>query len=340
MIFGHVKDIMEIWRIVMRILLPKGEQQKFMGKILSKISTAKAAKFCDLSERTIRDWRRGKFLMDKNSMLNLCKKTNTPKPKNLKEKEDFWYANPYVGAKACIQKYGRIGGDQEYQKKKWYEWWNDRGRFIKSPLFRRKPIKKPEKCKELAEFIGIMLGDGGMTTAGQQIQITLNNIDDKEYINFVCKIIRKLFGRKPSVLTYKNERASKILLSSMNLVDYLMELGLMKGNKVKLQVGVPQWIKNDLNFSKACVRGLIDTDGCIFDERHKIKNKFYCYKRLNFSNRSVNLLEFVYNILGTFDLKPRSRKNIYVQIDSQTEIEKYFQIIGTSNPKHLKRYHK
>ena len=55
----------------MRILLQKGEQQRLMEKILSKISVAKAAKFCNLSERTIRDWRREKFLMNKNAMMKL-----------------------------------------------------------------------------------------------------------------------------------------------------------------------------------------------------------------------------------------------------------------------------
>ena len=77
----------------MRILLSKGEQQKFMEKVLSKISVAKVAKLYNLSERTIRDWRRGKFLMDKDVMLKLCADTNTPKPKNFQEINDFWYAN-------------------------------------------------------------------------------------------------------------------------------------------------------------------------------------------------------------------------------------------------------
>src|SRR5438034_122846 len=106
----------------MRILLPKGQQRIFIEGILAKISLSEAAKLCALSERTIRDWRREKFLMQKNAMELLCKNTDTPLPQNFEEKNDYWQANPYKGAMASMKKYGRVGGDQAYQKLKWYEW--------------------------------------------------------------------------------------------------------------------------------------------------------------------------------------------------------------------------
>ena len=45
----------------MRILFEKGEQQKFMEKILSKISVTKAAKLCNLSERYLKVAKRLSF---------------------------------------------------------------------------------------------------------------------------------------------------------------------------------------------------------------------------------------------------------------------------------------
>jgi len=59
----------------MRILLPKREQRKFIEKVLSQVSVKQAAKICNLSERTIRDWRREKFLMQKSAMILLSEKT-------------------------------------------------------------------------------------------------------------------------------------------------------------------------------------------------------------------------------------------------------------------------
>lgn len=324
----------------MRILLPKGEQNKFIERVLQKISITQVATLCSLSERTIRDWRREKFLMTKEAMKLLCDKTVTPLPDNFEEKDDYWYIDSSKGAIAVIKKYGYVGGDPEYRKKKWREWWERKGKFINNPIFKRQVIYKPEKDKELAEFIGIMLGDGGFTSYGKQIQITLNNKDDKEYIEFVYNLAYKLFHKKPSIFPCVDAVASKISISSMNLTDYLVKLGLKVGNKIKLQVDIPVWIKNNKAYSIACVRGLVDTDGCIFNHRYKINNKFYDYKKLSFINYSQPLLKSVYNVLKSLGLKPRLSNYRDVRIDSQKDMKNYFKIIGSNNPKHLNKYYK
>jgi transcriptional regulator with XRE-family HTH domain len=69
-----------------RAFLPKKQQIKFINKILSKIPIKKAAELSNISERTIRDWRRGKFSMNLKKIQKLCKTTNTPLPKNIKTK--------------------------------------------------------------------------------------------------------------------------------------------------------------------------------------------------------------------------------------------------------------
>jgi len=328
----------------MRILFKKGEQQKFMEKILSEISVAKAAKICNLSERTIRDWRREKFLMQKNAMLKLCKATNTPEPKNLEEKTDFWYAikgaklGGIMGSAACIKKYGCVGGPN--RKKAWNKWWDEKGKFNDSFLFRRKPIRKPPKSSELAEFFGIMLGDGGISARGKQIHITLNCFDDTEYIKYVCNIIEKLFKRKPGICERKNDSVFVISVSSMDLIDYLVKLGLRKGNKIKLQVDIPDWIKNNKFYSIACVRGLVDTDGCVFNHKYKVKGKFYNYIKLSFTSYSQPMRKSVYSILYSLGIKSRLFSYRDVRIDSQEDMKKYFKIIGSSNQKHLNKYYK
>jgi len=328
----------------MRILFEKGEQQKFMEKILSKISVTKAAKLCNLSERTIRDWRRGKFLMDKNAMLKLCKKINISKPKNLEEKNDFWYAikgaklGGIMGSAACIKKYGCVGGPN--RKKAWNKWWNKEGKFNDNFLFRKKLINVPKKSSELAEFIGIMLGDGGFSSKSRQICITLNNRDDIEYIKFVSNLINNLFNRNPSIIKCKDAVASKILVSSTDLVDFLIKLGLRPGNKIKLQVDVPNWIKNNRSYSIACVRGLVDTDGCVFNHRYRVNNKFYNYTKLSFTSYSQPMRKFVYEILKTIGLNPRLSSYRDIRIDSQKDMKMYFNLIGSNNPKHLNKYYK
>lgn len=323
----------------MRILLPKGEQHKFINKILQKISIVEAAKLCDLSERTIRDWRREKFLMNKEAAQLMSFKTNVPFPKKFEEKNDYWYINPWPGYFSAIKKHGKFGGDSEYRKQKWREWWKKEGKFLNNPIFKRKPINRPRKSKELAEFIGIMLGDGGISLHKTQICITLNNRDDKEYILFVCKLIEKLFKKKPSIYEIKDAVASTIAVSSTNLVDYLIAHGLKSGNKFKLQVDIPDWIKNNASYAIACVRGLVDTDGCIFNHSYTVNNKVYAYKKLSFTSYSQPMRKSVYDILKSIGINPRMSSYRDVRIDSRKDMEIYFKVIGSSNPKHLNKYH-
>ena len=109
-----------------------------------------------------------------------------------------------------------------------------------------------------------------------------------------------------------------------------------------MQVDIPDWVKDNLEFEKACMRGLMDTDGCLFWEYHKIKDKKYCYPRLSFVTASVPLRNSVVAILEKLNLHPKIRgeNQRYVQIEEKEKISDYFKIVGSSNPKHLNKYYK
>jgi len=324
-----------------RAFLPKKQQIKFINKILSKIPIKKAAKLCNISERTIRDWRRGKFSMNLKKIQKLCKTTNTPLPKNIKTKNRYWYVKngSSAGGLAVFKKYGRIGGNPEYRKKKWHEWWKNKGQFKTNLITKPRPIKKPKKSSELAEFIGILIGDGGITK--RQITITLNHIDDKKYSEFVIKLIKKLFNITPSVYHDAKNSVNDIVMSRTELVKFLVSLGLPIGNKVKQKIDIPIWIKRNKKILIACIRGLIDTDGCVFVHSYKVKNKIYKYKKLAFSSRSKPLIKSVYHLLKRIDLSPRiTRDEKDIRIESKNDIKEYFKIFGSHNPKHLRKYSK
>ncbi len=179
----------------MRVLFSKGKQQrKFINKILSKVSVKEAAKICNLSQRTIRDWRRGKFLPNLRALRKLCRRSSILFPSNVELKDDYWYTanGSSAGGMAVWKKYGRIG-DPEYRKKKWYEWWEREGRYKQHPIINTSlPINKPKKSEDLAEFVGIVLGDGGITQ--RQVTITFCSKDEREYGKFVTRLIKKLFN--------------------------------------------------------------------------------------------------------------------------------------------------
>jgi len=321
-----------------RAVLPKGEQNKLINKILLKISIKEAAKLCNLSERTVRDWRREKFSIDFQSLRKLCRKTNIPIPSNIKLKDRYWYVKHGAskGGKIVWEKYGKIG-NPEYRKKKWYEWWEKEGKYKYSFIGKTKPIKKPPYSKNLAEFVGIILGDGGITQ--YQITFTLHSEDDKEYGNFIIDLTKKLFDAPISIHYDKRCKATSYVISRRELVNFCTQkIGLKIGNKVKQQVDVPNWIKQNKQYSIACTRGLIDTDGSIFNHNYKVNGKLYSYKKLSFTNLSKPLVLFVYKTMKNIELSPRISRNKDVWLDSINDMKKYFKIIDSHNQKHLNRY--
>ena len=321
----------------MRVFFSKGAQNKFINKILSRISVKEAAKLCNLSERTIRDWRREKFLVNADTLRKLCRKTKIPFPSNIKLRDNYWYVahGSSAGGKAVLKKYGRIGGDPEYRKKKWYEWWKKVGRFNPHQYFVTKDIAIPQKSAELAEFVGIMIGDGGITK--KQVIVTLNRQTDKLYSIFVENLIEKLFEVRPSIYIKKDALAVSIIVSRKRLVSFCKSIGLKIGNKLKQNLDIPDWIKQNKLYSIACIRGLVDTDGCIFTHRYKVNDKFYSYKKLSFTSYSKPLRRSVFKILKNNGLNPRLSNNRDVRLDSIVDMRKYFEIFSSSNPKHLKR---
>ncbi len=323
-----------------RVVFSKNSQKNFIEKAEKKISIAKMAEICGISERTIRDWRREKFLMDFNALQKICKKSRTSIPLGIKLKDKYWYGlkGASLGGKATWKKYGRIGNDA-YRKKKWREWWEKEGKYKQNNIFNvPEPIKKPKFSKELAEFVGIILGDGGISK--YQVVITLHSKDDKKYSQFVLGLIKKLFGVIAGVYNKKNNLAINLVVSRKELVRFCAEkLKLKQGNKVKQQFDIPVWIKNNKHFSIACLRGLFDTDGCIFNHRYKSNGRYYNYKKISFTSHSIPLLQSVFKILNRIKIKSRITKSGKdVRIDSQNDVKKYFKIVNSHNPKYLKKY--
>lgn len=328
-----------------RIVLPKRVQQKFIESVQVKLSSNLdiIADKIGVHRRTLFDWRREKFLISQSAINKLSKLSGLPLPPNMKIKTPFWYTS--VGAKkgwtVVFKKYGRVPVDEEYRKKRWREWWEKEGKFKKHPFLNvYKPFKKPKPSEKLAEFIGILMGDGGMSQ--YQVCITLHHVDDFEYAKYVMKLIKTLFRVRPSFLHDAKDSVNNIVVSRRRLVQYLNSLGAIIGNKIKQKLDIPDWIKRNDRFLRFCVRGLVDTDGSVFSHKYKVNGKQYEYKKICFSSASFPLNMSVFNALSKWGFRPRlARKNgeiREVRLDSKKDVLNYFSIIGSSNPKHLKRY--
>lgn len=325
-----------------RATFPTGKQKEFLSESKESLRIAwnELAEICGTSPRNLNDWRNEKISMSFVSVERLCRKRKCAIPKEIVLKDAYWYVTKgaRAGGKAVVKKYGVVGGDPEHRKKKWREWWKTEGKLNPQSITQPWPFKKPDFSKELAEFVGILLGDGGISE--NQVTVSLNRVTDGEYRVFVQRLIRKLFDVPTGLYFDKQSLAERIVISRSALVSYLTSMvGLKQGNKIGQQVDIPAWIKEDRVYSIACVRGLVDTDGCAIIHRYLSKGKAYRYKKVGFTSRSYPLLQSVSGIFSDLGIKHRIMKNGWdIRIEAKEEVEKYFQMVGTHNPKHLERY--
>lgn len=324
-----------------RVKFKNGAQRKFIEDCIQElnVSHAELASLVGVSVRTITDWKREKFLLPEKVVSFLSEKSGVKVFGTKNVLDQFWYAKKgaSLGGVAHYKKYGSVGGDEGYRKDQWKKWWVDIGQFQNREMFDRKMITKPRKSERLAEFVGIVIGDGGITNF--QVRVTLNRESDAEYVSYVRDLIEDLFGVTPTLINDKKSLGIDVTVSRRDLVDFCSGIGLKIGHKIKQGLDVPVWVKANKKFMTACVRGLVDTDGSVFDHRYKVNGKMYSYKKIDFSSCSPPLLNSVFEFLKDCELRPRIVKNgKKLRIESEDTVRGYMEIVGTSNFKHLKRY--
>jgi predicted DNA-binding protein YlxM (UPF0122 family) len=93
------------------------------------------------------------------------------------------------------------------------------------------------RTKELAEFFGIMLGDGHVSK--NQVMVTLGSKEDS-YVEYASELMGCIFKTKINISTRK-AGYKDVYIGSVDLSRWLIREGLVF-NKVKSQVGVPKWV--------------------------------------------------------------------------------------------------
>jgi intein/homing endonuclease len=149
--------------------------------------------------------------------------------------------------------------------------------------------------KQLSELFGIILGDGHMQNRSKKghktgtttyfISITLNEEEDEiiDRSEYLLEEITNLDVKRYE----KQGKCVRLVIHSKDAVEKFQEMGLEAGDKIENQVSVPRWIKQSEEFCRRCLKGLIDTDGCIYKDQRK--NTYY--ERVQFKNYSEPLLK-------------------------------------------------
>lgn len=327
-----------------RCIFKLGDQRKFMKAVKTQIgcSWEEIAIKMGVSGRTLRDWQREVLLGKKEVLSKLSSLSGISLPLVIKEREEWWNTRAWSKKASNIRMkmYGPPGtpeGRSRGGKTSQLQRALNPDQYKGTGVIVRNSFNYPPESSRLAEFIGIMLGDGGVSK--DQIKISLDMNADKEYVPVVMKLIQELFGKKPSLYNRKKFNVSTICLTGVNLVNYLISKGLCIGSKMKANIGVPKWIKSNSSYSKSCIRGLVDTDGCLFIHKykHKLKEREYGYRNICFVSAIPRLMTDVKEQLQLLGYSPKG-KGIKLFLYNQLEALRYLTEIGTSNPKNYSRW--
>ena len=214
-----------------------------------------------------------------------------------------------------------------------------------------------EKNENTAELVGLSFGDGGLTyrtgTKSLRFQLRGDFSEDREhYDTYVIDLFNKevmlpLLDRRVGIVFNKNKGFYGISVQSNKINDLNEVLGIPIG--IKGELSIPQWIKSEEKYIVGFLRGFLDTDGTVSCQRnYSIKNnKFHTQIRIQLSCCSKNLMKEIYELIKIMGFKCMLReekrragwRNTHlVKIAGGIQVNKWFDLIGSKNPKHITKY--
>jgi len=299
----------------MRIKFPKGKQKEFIEKVLNKtkLNLYSLSKLNKLNYSTLKKYKREELLLPE-KLANYLSKISKIDWMNFDGKliSDSW---------GC--KKGGIKGYKTLLKlhyNKVLRWRKSKKTWLKNQT---KKVNIPKMNEELAELVGIILGDGTLTK--YFVRISFDRISDSSYIEYVQKLCLKLFKIEPKIINEKGKNTTNLRINSIIIANFLnKKLNIPFGSKIKNKTKIPEAIFKYPKLMRACLRGLMDSDGTFGIGLYFNSNNKCLLKQIVELNKN-------YCIFTTFT-------KYYVAVCKRSNILKYFKMIGSSNLKNIIRF--
>ncbi len=218
-----------------------------------------------------------------------------------------------LAQQTVFQRLERLGIRSEPQKKDGYQ-------------NRRSDIRVPKKyTDDLAEFFGIMLGDGHISR--YQVVVGLGN-KEEQYANYVAGLMERVFGVRGHIAVRRSGYRD-VYFGSVDIVKWFLNEGLVH-HKVRSQVDIPRWLFSSRKFSQRFVRGFFDTDGSVYQLKFGIQ--------ISLSNNSLPLLTSLRAMLNGLGYKASHVSAARVYLTRRGDVWRFFEEIRPRNPKHVRRF--
>lgn len=203
-----------------------------------------------------------------------------------------------------------------------------------------------ELNKELCEFIGALIGDGFIGKYGRThiVELIGNNTLDNQYLHYHKHNIEKMFeGVKGNLYELPTRHSLRVRFYSKQFYEFLIrEFDFPTGVKC-YSIKIPEIIiTSDEKLIFATIRGIFDTDGCVFFDRRKAYKKSYPRVTMCTASQSLffQLKEFLSRYFSLYAV-PKSSELFSVKYEitiyGKKQLEKWMSLIGFSNERHLSK---
>ena len=191
--------------------------------------------------------------------------------------------------------------------------------------------------EHLYEFYGILMGDGCISRyyscnhLHHELRIDGNAITDVDYYyNYVVPLITKITGRVPKPRFRKDCKGMYITFQDKGFALFLhtyLEFPIGKKGNIIIKNEVLQ----DFEKLKHVLRGLFDTDGCIYFTKNNSEERYYPI--LEITSYSFDLITQLKSALTLAGFKVKiSHYQDSIKLHGKENLFKWMELIGTSHP--------
>lgn len=192
----------------------------------------------------------------------------------------------------------------------------------------KKILNIPKESQDLSEIFGVILGDGHLER--KTLTIT-GNSNEIEHYNYLSKKFNYLFKLNTKIFKIKKQNSIQLKIYSTELIRFLLKNNFVLGNKIKNKASLPRWIFDKEEYIYGALRGLLDTDGGVYQKQKKYKRAI-----IEFQIKSPYIRKDIFEMLRKIGFSP-SKSSVNVRIQSQDEVKRFLATVGCSNPKNIVR---
>lgn len=179
--------------------------------------------------------------------------------------------------------------------------------------------KTLKKDGDLAEFIGVVLGDGHIGIFPRTDRLLIfSNSNNKGFIKRYAGLMEKIFNKKPVISHLTTSKCTRIGIYEKYISK---RLGIPKGAKTPKHFKVPRWILKNRNYVIRYLRGLYEAEG-----NFSVHRPTYTYKMF-FSNYNISLEKIVYRLVKRLGFHP-NLSGQKVQISRKKEVYDFIKLIS------------